>query len=88
MLIPGLELYLASASKDLEACWEDVSPTVVGGFYPPPSACPSQVPAFRDSPAYTGAYNAATGEGQPILQAWQGATEAALVGSHLPEGDA
>ena len=88
-IILGFELSLASASKDLEACEEDVSPTVVGGFCPPPSACPSQVPAFRGSPAYTtGVCNAATGGGQPILLASQGATEAALVGSHRPEGGA
>jgi hypothetical protein len=54
VIAPRLELSLASASKDLEACREDVSPTVAGGFCPPPSACPSQVPAFRDSSAQTG----------------------------------
>ena len=86
MIIPGFELSLASASKDLETYWEEVSPTVVGGFCPPPSACPSQVHAFRGSSAYTtGASFAAVGGGQPFLL---GATEAALVGSHRPEGGA
>ena len=82
---PRLELSLATASKDLEACLDAASSTVVNGFCLPPSASPSQVPAaFRDASSGASfvvgaAATAATG-GNRV--AWQAATEAAIVGTH------